>query len=189
MKENCINGLIKDRPLSNHVDYSRLNGDSGKRVAEDAPCDSTPAKKPALEAVVTNGFANGNGTAMAQPQLMQQQQQQQMNGNVKLGGQVVQVVSRGVGGTAQMVHHHHPGGVPVQMVQTGGGGGMTAGQVVQVMTTTGGQMVHSGGGQMVQVTTGTASAGGQQLLVSSTGTTFEVQLVVYDISCRDPDSD
>ena len=169
--------------MSNLVDYSRLNGDSGKRGAEDAPCDSTPAKKPALESVMTNGFANGNKNIVAQLQ------QQQVNGNVKLGGQVVQVVSSGVGGTAQMVHHHHPGGVPVQMVQTGGGGGMTAGQVVQVMTTTGGQMVHSGGGQMVQVTTGTASAGGQQLLVSSTGTTFEVQLVVYDISCRNPDSD
>ena len=103
--------------MSNLVDYSRLNGDSGKRGAEDAPCDSTPAKKPALESVMTNGFANGNKNIVAQLQ------QQQVNGNVKLGGQTV----------------HNPA---VQIVQAAAG----VGQMVQAMTTTGGQIVHSSGG-------------------------------------------
>ena len=149
--------------MSNLVDYSRLNGDSGKRGAEDAPCDSTPAKKPALESVMTNGFANGNKNIVAQLQ------QQQVNGNVKLGGQVVQVVSSGVGCTAQTVHNP-----AVQIVQAAAGGG----QMVQAMTTTGGQIVHSSGGQMVQVTTGAGNTGGQQLLVSSTGI---IRLFIKDV--------
>jgi len=188
-QENCINGLIKEKSLlTNHVDYSRLNGDSGKRMAEEAAGDSTPAKKPALEAVVTNGFANGNGTA-------QPQQQQQVNGSVKLGGQVVQVVSnnaaqqfqgqvvqiqgqmvqgqmvqgqmvqgqmvQGQMVQGQMVQGHHQV-IQGQVIQ----GHQMGGQVVQVMTTSSG----GGGGQVVHVTGATAAGGtAGQILVSSSG--------------------
>jgi hypothetical protein len=160
-------------------------------MAEEAAGDSTPAKKPALEAVVTNGFANGNGTA--QPQ--QQQQQQQVNGSVKLGGQVVQVVSnnaaqqfqgqvvqiqgqmvqgqmvqgqmvqgqmvQGQMVQGQMVKGHHQV-IQGQVIQ----GHQMGGQVVQVMTTSSG----GGGGQVVHVTGATAAGGtAGQILVSSSG--------------------
>ncbi len=192
-QENCINGLIKEKSLlTNHVDYSRLNGDSGKRMAEEAAGDSTPAKKPALEAVVTNGFANGNGTS--QPQ--QQQQQQQVNGSVKLGGQVVQVVSntnaaqqfqgqvvqiqgqmvQGQMVQGQMVQGQMVQGQMVQGQMVQGHhqviqgqviqGHQMGGQVVQVMTTSSG---GGGGGQVVHVTGATAAGTAGQILVSSSG--------------------
>ncbi len=151
-------------------------------MAEEAAGDSTPAKKPALEAVVTNGFANGNGTA-------QPQQQQQVNGSVKLGGQVVQVVSnnaaqqfqgqvvqiqgqmvqgqmvqgqmvQGQMVQGQMVQGHHQV-IQGQVIQ----GHQMGGQVVQVMTTSSG----GGGGQVVHVTGATAAGTAGQILVSSSG--------------------
>jgi len=77
LEKKDMNGHKEPVIVPNHVDYSKLNGDSGKRGSDDT-MENVPAKKPALEGVVTNGLTNGlvNGG----------------NGvNVMTGGQVVQI--------------------------------------------------------------------------------------------------
>ena len=156
-KKEGMNGIlsaaIKENNIGNHVDYAKMNGDSGKRSAEGNLDSIVPAKKPALEAVVTNGFANG-----------------QMNGggNIKAvlpGGQVVQVVSSSSG---QALPN---GGQMIQVISSGGG------QTAQVAPSGNGQMVQSSG-QMVMTSSGqavilNAQAGGghepQQQLIQTSG--------------------
>ena len=128
-KREPMNGVLsKDK--SNHVDYTKINGESGKRLAEDTT-HNLPAKKPALETVVTNGFTNG-----------------QMNGNMKAvlpGGQVVQVVTTS-GAQSQLISGNG------QFIQSGG-------QVVQsssgqVLVSSSGHLIlttQAGGGQEPQL--------------------------------------
>ena len=57
-----INGIKEKVVISNHVDYTKLNGDSGGGSGKRGPdetMENLPAKKPALEGVVTNGLTNG----------------------------------------------------------------------------------------------------------------------------------
>ena len=150
-KKESINGILPAiKEKTNHVDYTKMNGDSGKRGADGNLDSIVPAKKPALEAVVTNGFSNG-----------------QVNGGANLkavlpGGQVVQMVSSSgqvASSGGQMVQMVSSGGQMVQLVSSGG-----------QMTQSGGQMMMTNSGQAVILNT--QASGGQepqQLIQTSSG--------------------